>query len=930
MKIGDAWCVLAVAIISGCGSRENPTGVLPNQSSFQLRFGVTDTAPANWSGSVETTAGRVVSLSPWHFDKQDRLGQQPNSWTCSTRFGAVLDPKYWWLGAQHTVPTDTTLPKAPLVANGLYVTVESAQEVRVKTAQGEFQFRPADARMGDPLRLLNGRVEVERVPAAFNLTAGDGMEDDYPAVAFDNVSNAWAAWAGYQGEIEKLFIARTDGSNKQAVAQGEFFRPALAAGADGKLYLAVSAHTGGYWQVGVAIGQGSKWGNLQIISSGAPDLSPKAVVDVGGHLWVVWQAYRAGRFRILARMFNGSWHDEMAISENSRNAWEPAIATDSKGRLHFAWDAYDEGNYNIYYRLFDGQTLSPVRKVTNSPRFQAHASVACDRANRAWLSWDEAGANWGKDTGFLIHANDGEPLYTRRRPRLAVLTDSDVLFPNAPSGFLEQAQLTADRRGNIWSLMRRRAIKLHEVYSPSLKANRLQQYSLWDYVVCNLSEQAPALRPITLPFSLGRNDLRAAIAAAPSGRLSVVWAGDGRLYSKPYPFVKNEVYAADIPGAPNGEPSLSRDSGAPESAPPPVHPQEAEQVARVRAERIPYAGKSLRILRGDMHRHSDLSFDGDIDGSIWDFYRYTIDVADFDYAAITDHNAGDDIEYFWWIIQKSNDLFHLPGRFSPMYAYERSLRFPNGHRNLIWARRGVRTLPRTPQEEAGVQGAGKLYEYLRRSNGIAMSHTTATLMGTDWRDNDKEVEPLVEIYQGDRTSAEYEGAPRAARGGDPYSQPGGYQPQGFVWNAWAKGFKLGVQSSSDHSSTHVSYAVLLAEDNSREAVLKAIRARHAYAATDNIILDVRSGDHIQGDVFISEGRPKIEIRIEGTAPVEKVEIIKNNKFVFTDHPKKTSSVQLIYEDAEAKRGESYYYVRVQQADGQMAWSSPMWIRVSGR
>ena len=406
----------------------------------------------------------------------------------------------------------------------------------------------------------------------------------------------------------------------------------------------------------------------------------------------------------------------------------------------------------------------------------------------------------------------------------------------------------------------------------------------------------------------------------------MVWAGDGRSFSKPYPYVKNDIYAADIPGVPNGEPVL-RAQPTEQDEPNPVHPQETAQVARVRAERIAAGGKQLRILRGDMHRHTDLSFDGDIDGSIWDFYRYTIDAADFDYAALTDHNAGDDNEYFWWIIQKSNDLFHYPGRFMPLYAYERSLGFPNGHRNLIWGKRGVRTLVRSQAEIEGIESAARLYEYLRRSSGLAMSHTSATLMGTDWRDNDKELEPLVELYQGDRVSAEYEGAPKAAKGSDPYSQPGGYKPQGFVWNAWAKGFKLGVQASSDHSSTHVSYAVLLAEDTTREAILNAIRARHAYAATDNIILDVRSGDHIQGDIFTAEGRPKIEVRVEGTAPVDKIEIVKNNKFVFSDHPKK-ASVRLTYEDSSAAPGESYYYVRVQQADGQMAWSSPMWITKS--
>src|SRR5205085_2292812 len=134
-----------------------------------------DQTPADWSGSVEAPGGRVVSVASWHFDKDDSLVQQPASWKCSTRFAAVLDPQYWWLGALHTVPKDKKIPTAPLVANGLYVTVESAQEVRVKTAQGDFAFRPSAARLGDPLKFVNGRVEVERVPVTTSLTAGDGM-----------------------------------------------------------------------------------------------------------------------------------------------------------------------------------------------------------------------------------------------------------------------------------------------------------------------------------------------------------------------------------------------------------------------------------------------------------------------------------------------------------------------------------------------------------------------------------------------------------------------------------------------------------------------------------------------------------------------------------------------------------------------------------
>ena len=59
-----------------------------------------------------------------------------------------------------------------------------------------------------------------------------------------------------------------------------------------------------------------------------------------------------------------------------------------------------------------------------------------------------------------------------------------------------------------------------------------------------------------------------------------------------------------------------------------------------------------------------------------------------------------------------------------------------------------------------------LYRYLKQFNGIVASHTSGTNMGTDWRDNDPAVEPVVEIYQGDRQNYEMPGAPRSNNEGD--------------------------------------------------------------------------------------------------------------------------------------------------------------------
>src|SRR5262249_39362414 len=161
-------------------------------------------------------------------------------------------------------------------------------------------------------------------------------------------------------------------------------------------------------------------------------------------------------------------------------------------------------------------------------------------------------------------------------------------------------------------------------------------------------------------------------------------------------------------------------------------------------------GKSAyRIYRGDLHRHTDISGDGAGDGSLIDLYRYALDAAKLDYILVGDHNSGNDDEYSWWRTQKSNDLFYLPGHFVPLYGYERSVAYPNGHRNIAFAKRGVRTLPISAEENQGKTNTGPIiYPYLRKDGGIATSHSLATSQGTDWRDNDPELEPIAELYQG--------------------------------------------------------------------------------------------------------------------------------------------------------------------------------------
>ena len=132
-------------------------------------------------------------------------------------------------------------------------------------------------------------------------------------------------------------------------------------------------------------------------------------------------------------------------------------------------------------------------------------------------------------------------------------------------------------------------------------------------------------------------------------------------------------------------------------------------------------------------------------------------------------------------------------------------------------------------------------------------------------------------------------------------------------------------------STHISYAIVIAEDATREGIIDAFKKRHSYAAHDNILLDVRSGDHIVGDEFTATSLPRIDIKVVGTAPIARIDIVRQAEgrmpvYAAAFEPDQREA-SLSWTDRAAREGETaMYYVRITQIDHKMAWASPMWVR----
>ena len=136
------------------------------------------------------------------------------------------------------------------------------------------------------------------------------------------------------------------------------------------------------------------------------------------------------------------------------------------------------------------------------------------------------------------------------------------------------------------------------------------------------------------------------------------------------------------------------------------------------------------------------------------------------------------------------------------------------------------------------------------------------------------------------------------------------------------GHKLSVFASSDHIATHTSFGGVYVEDFTREGIIAGFKARRTCAATDKIFVELSSGDHLMGEVIETSGKPALTFHIEGTAPIKRLTIVRNEQDHHVIEPN-AKSVGQTWTDSAPLKGENRYYLRVEQNDGNMAWSSPV-------
>ena len=246
-----------------------------------------------------------------------------------------------------------------------------------------------------------------------------------------------------------------------------------------------------------------------------------------------------------------------------------------------------------------------------------------------------------------------------------------------------------------------------------------------------------------------------------------------------------------------------------------------------------------RLFHGELHGHTDLS-DGGV--SIDTYFTKLRDEAKVDFCAVTDHDHGGVGKPELWdagkwdLTRQKIKEYYVPGRFTTILAYERDS-YPFYNNMVVYYRgddgellRGIRDGELTREE---------LRRWLAREDLILVPHDTNVLSaGTDFFAMEPEdMVPLSQVYGRVSSCTEYMGDPLARMLGD--------DCEGGHWqDALARGARMGcIAGSDDHGGLGglvtgpfpygcPGLTGVWAEENTREAVFDALKARRFYHPTD--------------------------------------------------------------------------------------------------
>ncbi len=331
------------------------------------------------------------------------------------------------------------------------------------------------------------------------------------------------------------------------------------------------------------------------------------------------------------------------------------------------------------------------------------------------------------------------------------------------------------------------------------------------------------------------------------------------------------------------------------------------------------------VYWGEFHSHGYDAFELNILNEESDprrMFENARDVTGLSFLATGSHmfrEHPEAVSEWWGMYQEAVRAYDAPGRFVPYLGCEWRDKQPlGGDRNLVF-----RDLD-APQPDATWRIA-EVYEHLARIPAMVIPHVGGTASLPYY--HDARLEPLCEMTSGTGNSEWFAQA---------YLQKGYHM--GMVGASDGHQGRPGHPRSVGPNGGHfvdllrrrdANYGGgpllgVLAETLTREALWEAFQARRTYATTGaRALLDFRVNGALMGSQVRSSGPVRLDVAVEGTAPIARVDLIRGaHRLARWEGGSLAFDAHL---EDRPPTGECYYYVRVEQSDGEYLWSSPIWV-----
>jgi len=337
-----------------------------------------------------------------------------------------------------------------------------------------------------------------------------------------------------------------------------------------------------------------------------------------------------------------------------------------------------------------------------------------------------------------------------------------------------------------------------------------------------------------------------------------------------------------------------------------------------------------RIFWGDLHSQTFFS-----DGLRCpeELYWFARDEAFLDFFSVSDHSEWITNRQWDYFCSVAND-FNFDGKFVTLIAQEwTNNKF--GHRNIYFPGTTGKIL------RAGSESIENVYNVAHQYNAIVIPHHSANAnMGVNWElAHDSEVERLVEVYSiwGNSEMSEEDGNTRPIRvmGGEKKSQ--------HVIDALNRGYRFGFIGGGDihdgrpGDELHIyqqkppdyrnlyrqGITAVFAKNLTRNEIFDALYERRCYATSNIRMILTFSINGVNSGLTVKDPS-KLCFNIFGASeiPVFRVNIISDGKIYKSFKPLQN---YFTIEFEQVYNGEKYFYVRAERTDGEIAWSSPVWI-----